>query len=50
MCKLADCQGKSVIALVHEELIDKNILQNDLMCSRLSKLQNLENHQLTKDK
>ena len=23
MCKLADCLGKSVIAVVHEELIDK---------------------------
>ena len=50
MCKLIDYLGKSVIAVVHEELFDKNIFQNDLMCSRSSKLQNLENHQLIKDK
>ena len=50
ICKLVDCLGKSVIAVVYEKLIDKNLLQNNLMCSRSSKVQNLENHQSNKDK
>ena len=49
MCKLVDFLGKSMIAVVYEELIDKNILQNDLMYSRSSKLQNLQSFEIFKD-